>query len=64
MKKKVFAFDLGKASIGYCVRDGFNINEANSIIIDKDHAETMSLRDRRRIKKTLDAHHAREKYFR
>ena len=27
MKKKVFAFDLGKASIGYCVRDGFEIND-------------------------------------
>lgn len=63
MKKKVFAFDLGKASIGYCVRDGFNINEANSIIIDKDHAETTSLRDRRRIKRTLDAHKAREEFF-
>ncbi len=63
MAKKVFAFDLGKASIGYCVREGHDIKEANSIIIDKDHAERVSSRDRRRIKRTLDAHKAREQYF-
>lgn len=63
MSKKVFAFDLGKASIGYCVREGHDIKEANSIIIDKDHAERVSFRDRRRIKRTLDAHKAREEYF-
>lgn len=63
MAKKVFAFDLGKASIGYCVREGHDIKEANSIIIDKDHAEKVSFRERRRIKKTLDAHKAREEYL-
>ena len=25
MEKKVFAFDLGKVSIGFCARDNFNI---------------------------------------
>lgn len=63
MKKKVFAFDLGKASIGYCVRTGQDILEANSLIIEKDHSEIASIRDRRRIKRTLLAHKAREIFF-
>lgn len=63
MKKKIFAFDMGKASIGYCVREDHDILVANSIIIDKDHANISDLRDRRRVKKTLEAHREREKYF-
>lgn len=63
MAKKVFAFDMGKASIGFCVREDNVIREVNSIIIDKDHAEVGSLKDRRRVKKTLDAHKVREKYL-
>lgn len=63
MGKKIFAFDLGKASIGYCVREDHNIKEANSVIIEKDHAEIVSNRNRRRIKRTISAHKAREKYF-
>ena len=62
-KKKVFAFDLGKTSIGYCAREGHDIKEAESVIIDIEHAEAVSLRDRRRIFKTLNAHKAREKYL-
>ena len=61
--KKVFAFDLGKTSIGYCARCGHDIQEAESVIIDIDHADAASLRDRRRIFRTLNAHKAREKYF-
>lgn len=63
MTKKVFAFDMGKASIGFCVRDNHDIKEANSIIIDKDHSDISSLRDRRRVYRTLKAHHAREAFF-
>lgn len=63
MNKLVFAFDMGKASIGYCVRLGNDIKVANSIIIDKDHAEVETQRNRRRIKRTLDAHKSREKYL-
>ncbi|MBR2068454.1 MAG: hypothetical protein IJ877_01705 [Candidatus Gastranaerophilales bacterium] len=63
MKKRIFAFDLGKASIGYCVREDNEIKCANSIILDKDYGEIASQRDRRRIKKTLDAHKAREEFF-
>ena len=49
--KRTFAFDLGKASIGYCVREDNEIKCANSIIIDKDYGEITTQRDRRRIKK-------------
>jgi len=63
MKKKVFAFDLGKTSIGFCVREGHDIKEADSIIIDKDHSDISAIRDLRRIKKTLKAHKSREEYF-
>ena len=35
-KKKVFAFDLGKASVGYCVREGFDIREVSSEWMNDD----------------------------
>ena len=63
MSKKVFAFDLGKASIGYCAREDFNILDLGSLIIDKDHAEVISNRDRRRVEKTQKAHKVRENFF-
>lgn len=63
MVKKVFAFDMGKASIGYCAREGLKVLELGSLIIDKDHAEIVSNRDRKRVFKTLQAHKAREKFF-
>ncbi len=61
--KKVFGFDLGKKSIGYCVRENHDIKEADSIIIELEHAEVLTKRDRRRVKRTLEAHKAREHYF-
>ncbi len=61
--KKVIAFDLGKASIGYCIREGLDIKEAGSIIIDKDHGEITSNRTRRCAKKVLNAHKERENFF-
>ena len=63
MVKKVFAFDLGKASIGYCVREDLDIKEVNSLIIDKDHSDISDLRARRRVEKTLIAHKKREDFF-
>ena len=30
--KKVFAFDMGKASIGYCVRENHDIKEATELM--------------------------------
>ena len=42
MVKKIFAFDMGKSSIGYCAREGLKVLELGSLIIDKDHAEIVS----------------------
>ncbi len=61
--KKVFAFDMGKASIGYCVREDFEIKDIGSIIIDKDHASVVDNRARRRTYRTIQAHRARELWF-
>ena len=61
--KKIFAFDMGKASIGFCVREDNNILTAGSVIIEKEHANVADNRKRRRAKRTLDAHRAREKWF-
>ncbi len=61
--KKIFAFDMGKASIGYCVREDNEIKELGSIIIDKDHSSVADNRKRRRTKRTIDSHRAREKWF-
>lgn len=63
MKKKIFAFDLGKTSIGYCIREENDIQEANSIIISSDHADISSQKDRRKIKRTLEAHKSREQFL-
>ncbi|MDD3593816.1 MAG: HNH endonuclease domain-containing protein [Candidatus Gastranaerophilales bacterium] len=63
MSTKVFAFDMGKVGIGFVVRDGHNILELQSLIVDKDHSEIASNRDRRRIHKTLQAHKEREIFF-
>ena len=61
--KKIFSFDMGKASIGYCVREDNEIKELGSIIIDKDHSSVADNRARRRTKRTIDSHRARENWF-
>ncbi len=61
--KKIFAFDMGKASIGYCVREDNEIKELGSLIIDKDHSSVADNRARRRVMRTLEAHRAREEWF-
>ncbi len=60
---RVFAFDMGKASIGYCVREDFDIKCLGSLIIDVDHASIDGIRKSRRIHRTIDSHKSREKYF-
>lgn len=60
---RVFAFDMGKASIGYCVREDNEIKELGSYIIEKDHSTIEDNRNRRRVDKTLDCHRHREKWF-
>ncbi len=47
--KKVFAFDMGKASIGYCVRENNEIKKLGSVIIEKDHSTVEDNRSRRRF---------------
>ena len=54
---------MGKASIGYCVREDFEIKDIGSIIIDKDHASVVDNRARRRTYRTIQAHRARELWF-
>lgn len=61
--KRVFAFDMGKASIGYCVREDNDIKETGSIIIEGDHSSIKDNKDRRRVHRTIEAHRAREIWF-
>lgn len=61
--KKVFAFDMGKASIGYCVREDNEIKKLGSVIIEKDHSTVEDNRSRRRAYRTLVAHRNRIKWF-
>ena len=61
--KKIFAFDMGKASIGYCVRENNDIKDLGSLIIEKDHSSVADNRTRRRAYRTLEAHKAREDWF-
>ncbi len=61
--KKVFAFDMGEASIGYCVREDFEIKKLGSLIIEKDHAVIDNIRNTRRMHRTKNSHNARVSYF-
>ncbi len=61
--KRVFAFDTGKASIGYCVREDNDIKNLGSLIIDIDHSAVKDNRNRRRTFRTIESHKAREKWF-
>ncbi|MBI4658089.1 MAG: hypothetical protein HY735_04425 [Verrucomicrobia bacterium] len=59
----VWAFDLGKASIGEVVRQGTQFLHKASLLIPEKFADTKSAADRRRMKRTRDAHHAREHWL-
>lgn len=61
--KRIFAFDMGKASIGYCVREDNEIKELGSVIIELDHSSVKDDRDRRRVYRIIKSHRAREKWF-
>jgi len=63
MNDKVFAFDLGKASIGLCVRDGNKILDLRSLIIPAEFAMTSDFRARRRAMRTRNAHKKREQWL-
>ena len=60
----VWAFDLGKGSIGEAVRVGTVFKHKASLLIPGDFAETRTARDRRRMWRTRQAHHAREQWLR
>jgi CRISPR-associated endonuclease Csn1 len=59
----VWAFDLGKGSIGEAVRRGNEFLHKASLLIPADFAETRTARDRRRMFRTREAHKARERWL-
>lgn len=61
--KHVWAFDLGKGSIGETVRVGMEFKHKASLLIPGDFAETRTARDRRRMWRTRQAHRAREQWL-
>jgi len=60
---KIFAFDLGKASLGICVRTDTEILELQSIQIPVKYAMTSDFRERRRAYRTRQAHKKREQWL-
>jgi CRISPR-associated endonuclease Csn1 len=59
-QEHVWAFDLGKASIGEAVRVGTEFKHKASLLIPHDFAETKSATNRRRMWRTREARAARE----
>lgn len=62
-KKLVYGFDVGKGSLGICVREGHEIKELKSLTIDPLYGDITHLRTRRRVKRTIDAHKKRENWL-
>jgi CRISPR-associated endonuclease Csn1 len=59
----VWAFDLGKGSIGEAVRQGTTFLHKASLLIPADFAETKTAATRRRMWRTRQAHKAREQWL-
>lgn len=59
----VFSFDLGKGSVGECVRFGTDIKHLRSDLIPAEFAETKSAAAARRQMRTREAHKAREAWL-
>jgi hypothetical protein len=59
----VWAFDLGKGSIGEAVRQGSNFLHKAALLIPADFAETKTAATRRRMWRTRQAHKAREEWL-
>jgi CRISPR-associated endonuclease Csn1 len=59
----VWAFDLGKGSIGEVVRQGTKFLHKASLLIPADFAETKTAATRRRMWRTRQAHKARERWL-
>ena len=63
MNETVWAFDLGKASIGEAVRQGNKFLHKASLLIPAEFAETKTAASRRRMWRTRLAHKAREAWL-
>ena len=61
--KLVYGFDVGKGSLGICVRDGHKIKELKSLTIDPLYGDITHLRTRRRVKRTIESHKKREEWL-
>jgi len=59
----VWAFDLGKGSIGEAARRGTEFLHKASLLIPSDFAETKTSAGRRRMWRTRQAHKARERWL-
>ncbi len=59
----VWAFDLGKGSIGEAVRRGNEFLHKTSLLIPAEFAETKTAAGRRRMWRTRQAHKAREQWL-
>jgi CRISPR-associated endonuclease Csn1 len=65
LMKTIWSFDLGIASIGEAVRNlgDDSFPHKDSLLIPEDFAETATARGRRRMKRTREAHKAREEWL-
>jgi len=63
MDKKIFAFDVGTASLGECVRQGSEIKHLESLLMPEDWGSIELARNRRRQLRTRLAHRARENWW-
>jgi CRISPR-associated endonuclease Csn1 len=63
VQETVWAFDLGKGSIGEAVRQGNRFLHKESLLIPADFAETRTAATRRRMWRTRQAHKARERWL-
>ncbi|MFO7820732.1 MAG: hypothetical protein R6V56_01530, partial [Lentisphaeria bacterium] len=61
--RRIFAFDIGTASLGIAVRKGKNIEAAYSYTLPEDFASVADQRIRRRQYRTRLAHKAREEWL-
>ena len=63
VQETIWAFDLGKGSIGEAVRQGNRFLHKESLLIPADFAETRTAATRRRMWRTRQAHKARERWL-
>ncbi len=62
--KTIFAFDIGVASLGVCVRQGEEVKRLEALLIPEKYASTEAAAARRRIIRTRLAHRKREQWWR